>query len=284
MLIGSHEVSDAGSNGPVFVIGCPRSGTSAFSWALAQHPDFWTSAESDFLQLLFGRSHLQHSYQVAFDRPDDGWLRLNGVDYAEFCSYLGRGLDELFKSRSGGRRWVDSSPGYTLIVPDLALLFPQARFIHLVRDGRAVVNSMLNSGFDMDWAADFGRACFTWAHYVRKGIEFESGLPGRVLRVQHAQLVDDPAATCSDILRFLGAPLSTACADFLASSRVNSSYGNASIGDIRVVKDPSALKERPWDAWSEELHAQFRDVAGASMQLAGIGEFAQLADGTEAAA
>ena len=263
-------MSDAVTGGPVFVIGCPRSGTSAFSWALAQHPDFWTSAESDFLFLLFGRGHLQRAYQLAADRPDDGWLRVNKVDYPEFCRYLGSGMDALFRSRAEGRRWVDSSPGYTLTVPDLAFLFPDASFIHLVRDGRAVVNSMLHSGFGEDWAKDFGRACFTWAHYVEKGLEFELAFPGRVLRVQHRQLVDDPRGTCAGILDFLGAPPSCAPADFLATSRVNSSYGNVAAGDIRAVKDPGALKDRPWDAWSEDMRAHFKQVAGESMRLAGI--------------
>lgn len=268
------RVSHAVAGGPVFVIGCPRSGTSAFSWALAQHPDFWTSAESDFLFLLFGKGHLHRSYQLAFERPDVGWLRLNRVAYPEFCGHLGQGLDGLFRSRADGRRWVDSSPGYTLMVPELALLFPEARFIHLVRDGRAVVNSMLHSGFDMDWATDFGRACFTWAHYVSKGVEFEAALPDRVLRVQHRDLVDDPQATCAGVLQFLDAPPSGAPAEFLSTSRVNSSYGNTEAGDIRAVKDTLALKERPWEAWSEEMRAQFETVAGASMRLGGIdGEF-----------
>ena len=256
--------------GPVFVIGCPRSGTSAFSWALAQHEDFWTSAESDILQLLYGRLHLQRSYRIAFDRSDDGWLRVNKVDYPEFCRHVGLGLDQLFRSRAGGRRWVDSSPGYTLIVPDLALMFPTARFIHLVRDGRAVVNSMLNSGFSMEWATDFGKACFTWAHYVRKGVEFEKDLPGRILRVRHDRLVDDPASTCRGILAFLGARPSSAPADFLATSRVNSSYGNTKAGDIRAVKDPTALKARPWDEWDGKKRAQFREIAGEGMALIGI--------------
>ena len=52
-----RTISPEGRSPGVFIIGCPRSGTSVFSWALAAHPNFWTSAESDYLADLFGRKH-----------------------------------------------------------------------------------------------------------------------------------------------------------------------------------------------------------------------------------
>lgn len=255
--------------GPVFVIGCPRSGTSALSWALAQHPAMWVSAESDFIQLLFGHGHMQKAYRIAHGRPDEGWLAKNVVGYPEFCAHLGLGVDALFKSRSGGLRWIDSSPGYTLMAGELALMFPGARFVHLVRDGRAVVNSMINSGFDIDWARDFERACFTWAHYVRIGIEFEKAWPDRVVRVPHGDLIDDAERTCARILSFLGEPHDQAPARFLMEGRINSSYDNEAPDDIRAVKDTQRLRESPWEQWDDTRQATFARVAGASMQLAG---------------
>lgn len=261
--------SAGGPRGPVFIVGCPRSGTSALSWALAQHPDMWVSAESDFIQLLFGYGHMQKAYRVAHDRPDEGWLAKNEVGYPEFCANLGLGVDALFRSRSGGARWIDSSPGYTLMMGELALMFPDARFVHLVRDGRAVVNSMISSGFDIDWARDFERACFTWAHYVRKGIEFEKIWADRAFRVPHGDLIDDPQQTCSDILRFLGEEHDEAPARFLMEGRINSSYDNAAPGDIRAVKNTHRLKESPWVKWDVTRQATFARVAGDAMRLAG---------------
>ena len=54
----------------VFVIGCPRSGTSALSWALAEHPKMWTSAESDFMHQMFKGNMLFDVYKNSMDRPD----------------------------------------------------------------------------------------------------------------------------------------------------------------------------------------------------------------------
>lgn len=260
----------ANQSSPVFIIGCPRSGTSALSWALAQHPNMWVSAESDFIQLLFGYGNMQRAYRIAHGRPDEGWLAKNHVAYTEFCAHMGIGVDQLFLSRSGGRRWIDSSPGYTLMATELALMLPNARFIHLVRDGRAVVNSMINSNFDIDWARDFERACFTWAHYIQKGFDFEKLWPERVLRVPHATLVADPARTCGEILEFLGEEHSSAPAEFLTNGRINSSYDNQAPADIRASKSTQRLKESPWDTWGEHERSTFSRVAGSAMSQSGF--------------
>lgn len=256
--------------GQVFIIGCPRSGTSALSWALAQHPQMWVSAESDFIQLLFGYGNMQRAYRMAHDRPDDGWLKKNNVRYAEFCAHMGIGVDQLFRSRSGGACWIDSSPGYTLMATELALMFPKAKFLHLVRDGRAVVNSMINSSFDIDWAHDFERACFTWTHYVGKGLDFEKVWPDRVLRVGHAELMADTAGSCQAILQFLGMPYSAAPASFLSGGRINSSYDNNNPEDIRARKSMQRLKETPWESWNMERKAIFNRVSGMMMAAAGL--------------
>lgn len=253
---------------PVFIIGCPRSGTSALAWSIAQHPRFWTSAESDFIHYLFGKGKLKADFQLAYQRPDVGWLKKHGVSYDEFCQYIGSGIDELFCSRSDGKRWVDATPGYTLMASDLARLFPEAYFLHIVRNGKAVVCSMLKSGFDFDWAKDFETACFTWAHYLRVGLEFEAEKGHRVIRVSHHRLVADTDSAISEIIEFLEEAPSGRPADFLRNKRVNSSYDNEAPEDIRKVKSTARLKERPWEAWTKTEEKVFNDIAGAVMHRA----------------
>ena len=130
---------------PVFVIGSPRSGTSVLPWALAHHPAFWTSEETEFIHGLFGEGEANEVYESLRQKPAT-FIYQYGVDHREFYSSLGLGINALISSRSEGRRWVDQSPGYTTMVWLLADMFPGASFIHMVRDGRAVVNSMLNFG------------------------------------------------------------------------------------------------------------------------------------------
>ena len=253
----------------VFIIGCPRSGTSALSWALASHPNMWTSAESDFLHELFGKARLWESYSNAYQRPDIGWLKKNNILYKEFASSLGLGVDALFRSRSEGKIWVDSTPSYTLMATDLAALFPRAAFLHIVRDGRAVVCSMLKSGFNTDWAKDFKTACDTWNHYVERGVAFEKENPERVLRVQHRELIESTQEVCQRILAFIGVAHSDSVAAFLRDHRINSSYDNQKPEDIRSRKDPSSLRSQPWKSWTPEEHRIFEAHSGDSLRAIG---------------
>ena len=261
--------SQSGRSRGVFIIGCPRSGTSMLAWTLAQHRSFWTSAESDYLTTLFGKGHLLGVYDKAFNRPDRGWLKKEGVGFEEFASMLGLGVEALFASRSGGARWVDSTPGYTLMVPELMHLFPAASFIHIVRDGRAVVNSMVLSGFETNWSSDFATACRTWVHYVSKGRESVRADPTRAIEVRYEALTASPASELTRIFKFLGEQPSEKAVAFISTKRINSSYGNINPGDIRRAKDPASSPRRPWEEWSLHQKGTFSRIASRSMSKFG---------------
>lgn len=209
---------------PVFVVGSPRSGTSALAWALDAHPEFWTSEESDFLYPLAGAGRLHQSYRMASRRRERHWLVQQGVGFPEFAAFVGSGLDRLFLSRSGGKRWVDSSPQYTLMIPELLVLFPHARILHIVRNGADVVHSMLHSGFDPPWARRFAVACQTWVRFVTSGERARSMHPDRILQVRHEQLELDGEAAMAQILAFIGAEPDPSPARYLQSRRINSSF------------------------------------------------------------
>lgn len=258
------------TSGPVFVIGAPRSATTAVAHALARHPDFWTSDETFFLSALYGRGRADAEYRRWASRPSSSWLRTEGVSREEFFAALGRGIDELFLSRSGGRRWIDHTPENTLLADDLAAMFPAARLVHVVRDGRRVVHSMihLESTLEADerstmndraflpaWSHDFREACCTWAAYVRAGEAVCRRLPDRAITIVHADLERDPATTMAAVLDFLDAPRDAGPAAFLAETRINSSFVSA--GGV-----PGIAAADPWAAWPPERRRIFAAVAG----------------------
>jgi Sulfotransferase family len=254
---------------PVFVIGSPRSGTTVLARSLGLHSELWASAESEALFHLFGPANLARR---AFDRemalPGPRWLGREEVSREEFVAYIGAGVNALFTSRSQGLRWIDHTPIYTLIAPSLAEALPGASFIHILRDGRDVVNSMLgfvDSRSDpkvarfakarIAWATDMADACETWRDHVDAGMNFCDESADRAMVVSYEDLVAAPEATFGAIHGFLGVADEEAPARFLASRRINSSFG----GTPR--RSPSEI----WDGWGEEQRRTFARIAGPTM-------------------
>jgi Sulfotransferase family len=265
---------------PVFIIGSPRSGTSALAWALYHHPAFWTSKETDFLQRLFGSGQATDAFATGSD--EESWFGHNEVGKAEFLEYLGLGVNALITSRSEGKRWVDQTPSYTVFVRDLAALFPGARFLHIVRDGRAVVNSMVHFAEGIGrglqeadqlphWAAGFREACETWVSFCRAALDFAAAQPERVLYVRNEDLVSEPEEGFARILEFLGEQDNPGPANFFASSRINSSFVPMQWGEPSARRrmpsssPPADAGLRAWQTWSEEQQRLFSTLSAELM-------------------
>lgn len=228
---------------PVFVIGAPRSGTSVLAWSLAQHSRFWTSGETDVLYELFGDGYVDLVLQRLRERPLN-WFSAQDVSHSELMAALGLGFNRLFSSRSGGRRWIDQSPSYTMMVPELAEMFPGAQFVHIWRDGREVVRSMLRSGFSEAWATDFREACRVW----RCGVELAAGYaarePDRCTSVRYADLVAEPEVTFAILFEFLGVQTEHGPARFFRENRINT-------GAVDQRGDPGTSDRRTAE-WTDE--------------------------------
>lgn len=263
-----NQVDKSLSN--IFIIGCPRSGTSALSWALAEHPALWTSAESDILLYLLQKPWFFEHYQRAIaSQQNRVWLVKHKVSYAEFASYIGKGFDLMFRSRSGGKIWIDATPAYTNVVSELMVYFPQAKFIHIIRDGRAVVNSMLASGFPGAEFNDFELACKAWVHYVTKGLAIMRKFPDHVHEVRNENLVSNPEKEFELIYNFLGLEPCSESTIFIRTKRINSSYLNVEKNDIRKAKDPSLMPKDPWKNWPAKDRKLFIKIAGETMTVLG---------------
>ncbi len=271
---------------PVFIIGSPRSGTSVLAWSLHQHPDFWTSHETEFLHRLFGGGRLNEAFEAGTSRPRT-WLRAHGVDRPEFLAYIGFGINALFTSRSGGKRWVDQTPGYTLMVDLLAEVFPGARFLHIVRDGRSVVRSMMHfhesigkglheAGNLPTWAKSFEAAVTTWRQFVLAASSFCERCPDRGLTIVNEEIAANPETEFVRIFEFLESPDNSGAAKFFRSSRINSSFqplqwGNTT-GDSAGTGEgkSSSSAEAAWSEWTPLEREFFVKETGALMQSLGF--------------
>ncbi|MFL5241592.1 MAG: sulfotransferase family protein [Gemmataceae bacterium] len=264
---------------PIFIIGAPRSGTTILAESLARHSGLWASEESEVLLDLFGRGLADKAFARVSALKGGSWLRKQGVERSEFLGFLGLGLNALFTSRSQGKRWVDHTNLYTLMADVLADMYPGAFFIHVLRDGRRVVNSTLHfanrfspqdrsskipEGRIAPWAADFTEACKVWAQYVTTAMDFAGRRPDRCLTLVNEEMIAEPKKQFLRLFEFIGVAYEDAPAGFFQTHRINTSFPE-------LYKNPSATPRLhdPWNEWSQEQKQIFLERAGETMVRSG---------------
>jgi LPS sulfotransferase NodH len=194
-----------------FLLGCARSGTSIFAEAVAAHPEVKYIFEPHEIWEQAGHGENEsHRLTAAHATP-------------EICTRL-RGW---FGERRGAATLVlDKTPRNTLRVPFLRAVFPEAKFIHLVRDGRDVACSLMPGiGGDVwhhlkppAWRELFAqhhgieRCALTWRDTLQLALADLRGVPHR--QVRYEDLLAQPHATLAATWQFLGLPPAAAALEF----------------------------------------------------------------------
>src|SRR4030095_1766205 len=142
-------------------------------------------------------------------------------------------------------RWVDGTPEYSLHICGLRKLFPDALFIHLVRDVDAVVRSLLNfhriSGIHL--VANEEDAYKYWLRRAKACLKAEQAYgPKVVRRLSYSTLIDDPEVAMQSLLSFVGEPYSPRCLEPLGE-RINSSNVSADFKSDDPATDRAIVDE-----------------------------------------
>jgi hypothetical protein len=265
---------------PIFIVGSGRSGSTILTWCLGQHPNIIPEEESDWLGPF--AIDAAAGYQRGTARGEWGQLSANFVRHEEFLALLGQAINELivshrerfenmtlrrqagwsapaFKvSRSSDEpksRWVDGTPEYSFYICGLRKLFPQAVFVHLVRDVTAVVRSLLNffpEGRNRLVASE--QAAYEyWLRRVNCCVKAEQAYgPEIVYRMRYSDIIDQPETAMRSLLDFLGEPYAPECLEPLAQ-RINSANVSGDFDSRDPATDP-AIVERAQQL-SDQLHA-----------------------------
>ncbi|MGH2716047.1 MAG: sulfotransferase family protein [Thermoleophilaceae bacterium] len=218
----------------LFIVGCPRSGTTLLGRMVDAHPDIAVIHEGRFAPDWFERRRglteegfvtpelvdrlLGHEpfKNVAVGREE--LERLLGdrgrVTYADFVA----GIFDLHGRAHGKRLVGDKTPHYVRSLTTLHGLWPAARIVHLIRDGRDVAQSVLGwrkvteRGGSVARFATFREdpvatvACW-WEWLVRLGREDGAALgPALYHEIRYESLVSEPRAECERLCGFLGVP------------------------------------------------------------------------------
>lgn len=257
---------------PVFVVGCPRSGTTLLGACLAAHPDVAGGEESLFLLDLW-----RVLADLGRGANRRGWAPLAGyVGGDELVAACGAMADALFcplLARRRRARYVDHTPWYAALVPFISLLYPSARFVHMLRDGRQVVRSLEEShasGFG--WAGDtVASRARLWATLVGRARRAGRALPDdRYLELRYEDLCAAPRPTLGRALDFAELrwrddvllPLAVAHAS-PSRPAATATLSRDDAGRIAVAPRPA---ETGWpEAWAAGQRLAFTAVAGETL-------------------
>jgi Sulfotransferase family len=205
-----------------FIVGCGRSGTTLLRAMCDAHPDLAVPPESHFVVDLAPRRGPLLDVDAFLDRLyESEWFSLWEVDRTELersfatsppadYSAAVRTVFRGWANRRGKPRYADKTPGYVLHIPMLARLFPEAVFVHLIRDGRDVACSFRELG----WADGVEEAALHWRLRVERGRRAGRALPpGRYREVRYEDLVQDPKSQLETLCSAVDLPFSTAMLD-----------------------------------------------------------------------
>lgn len=205
---------------PFFIVGNPRSGTTLLRFILSSHPAIYVPEETGFIPSLQVDARSSLTLQDVSDILDRigalnvGWRGMvNDVDafYNDLPQQdLAHVLDALYHKKAaiyGARRWGDKTPTYVRFMPHLSQIFPDAQFIHIVRDGRDVTLSAQKKWGRDRWYMDNYYLLKNWVKNVEAGRAAGHRLgPNRYLEITYELLVKDPDRTIKTIATFLNEP------------------------------------------------------------------------------
>jgi hypothetical protein len=204
-----------------FFVGVARSGTTLLRAMVDSHPEITIPPESWFVTELASN---RRSYEApdGFDverfatdlvaherfarwrvREEELRATLHDAAPSDYSRAI-RSVFFLWATRQGKPRYGDKTPGYLTELPLLAALFPEARIVHLIRDGRDVALSYTD-----ELGVPAVNAIRLWRSRVRAARDAGQALgDGRYREIKYEDLVADPASTLNAVSCFIGLPFS----------------------------------------------------------------------------
>ncbi|MEM8489111.1 MAG: sulfotransferase [Bacteroidota bacterium] len=219
---------------PIFIVGANRSGTTLLRLILNAHPHVAIPEEIIYFGSFMagvpieqwrapGLSHDAYTRFVT-DFVDNKCSVLEGIDRTalkttilaadqqNFCLPYKMVLEH-WASGQAKKRWGEKTPGNLFYADILLAMFPDARFIHLVRDPRAGVSSMMKTTFFPD---DITFNAMSRRKFMQKGRAIlEDAVPAsQRMLLRYEDIVTAPEATVRSICTFIGEAFEPAMLSF----------------------------------------------------------------------
>jgi Sulfotransferase family len=214
--------------GRLFIVGCPRSGTTWVRELVSQHPDVVASTGETALFTRYLR-HLDVAFQGELS------LKPRNMGYGLAALLSQQEFDALLRSfaegvlgiatppRPGCRLLVEKTPGHVEHAPLILRLFPEASFLHVIRDPREVFcSSRAARSWSLDFYGDPVRAARYWRSLVSQGRAIGALTP-HYAELRYERLLADGPSELGRLFGWLGLPADAAlCETVIERCRIES--------------------------------------------------------------
>ncbi|AWI81600.1 hypothetical protein CEW87_20915 [Parazoarcus communis] len=252
--------SEAGMRGSRLIIvgGAPRSGTSLFQSMMDSHRDVYGGPEFDHLTDIVNlRNRLQQGLHYG--------RITHFVDAAQIDDAMGQMVESLLypvADRHGVSRLSEKTPMNVLVFKDLMTILPGAKFVHVIRDPRAVIMSMYQVAKRIDQAGQtrppFLANLEAMALYINQcvhaGVEACESQAARAIIVRYEDLLSRTEDTMMNLLKFLDLPDDRAVLNpgqvVHESASLLKDGSDPWAGGRRTYTDPERENQ---DKWREDL-------------------------------
>lgn len=198
-----------------FVVGMNRSGTTLLRMMLDSHPDLTIPPETHFVPDVIkamrqdgaGPDDALAAMKQHREWPDFGFsdeqvlAQIRGQERLTPGTAV-RSFYELYMAQQGKPRWGEKTPRYVTKMPMIEHVIPEARFIHVIRDGRDVALSVLDRTVRELSAADVARR---WKRKIRRAQRTAPHVR-HYTEVRYEDLITDTAGELRRICEFIELP------------------------------------------------------------------------------
>ncbi len=214
----------------LFIVGCPRSGTTWTMLMLAQHPNVaacqqtglfipmahlkrWWGRNSQFGKSIIRFSDASVSDEAPAADDDDGLILENLLEKQHFydaCrSYATEVYRRVVEGNPDAEVILDQTPEHVRVAPLILQIFPDAFFLHVLRDPRAAVSSLRNAARSFAgehvFPTDARDAAHYWRAHVNLGRRIKEATE-RYREIRYEALLEDPPGELAKILAWLEIP------------------------------------------------------------------------------
>ena len=250
---------------PVFVLGAPRSGTTLLYHMLLSSGKFALYMSETHVFNLVGPRFGNLAHEANRQKLMDAWVRSfqfkrSGLQPEQFaakimkdCRSEGEFLRmfmEQITERQALDRWAECTPEHLLYIKQIKQALPDAKVIHIIRDGRDVALSEVRQGWvrplPWDRAHQLSVSGLYWEWIVREGRENGQRIVPDYMEVRFEELVRNPRAALSGISSFIGENL-----DY--ETLLSHAVGALKSPNTSYAKNSGNEKFDPVGRWKNEL-------------------------------